>query len=317
MSKNFLRDNLPSVYKWVNDGPVGALGELFRVQPGLAVRYFWEEKGIEYPDTVYHYTSIDALFEILKPNDNGNKEIILSKLNHLNDAREGLYGVERLKYFDPKMESLGEDVLKLLTTFSFCDAGDYTPMWLSYGRGGKGVSIGFSVDSLCFMSADAWMPGLLRSTYDVDGTVSFYKFLKTMLELEWKDEFSSNQQLLAAYIGSVKHEDFKFEREYRLCGMERNLIPTLLSPGSPRLVKRHSLCCHAAKFRHAAEKLKVTSYRTIRLEGEEATFLESIPTFPITNVFVGSANSPSTIEAVEVFCKREKIACKVSGVRLR
>ncbi len=95
------------------------------------------------PDTLYHYTSLDAAIHILK-----HRKMWCSNVVYTNDPAEATYGQDVLDDVaktdrDLKLQGLREVLAELdcyITSFSG-DA-DLLPQWRAYCRNGRGVAIG-------------------------------------------------------------------------------------------------------------------------------------------------------------------------------
>lgn len=124
-------------------------------------------------ERVYHYTSMDAFFKILKGAKDDHFVFRAGSLYTMNDRQELLLGYDYIKKYLPKVEELldvkkeerifnmtknrrenkkiienyGNWVLNDDTTnfiISYSNAPDILPMWALYGDKGKGVCIEFS-----------------------------------------------------------------------------------------------------------------------------------------------------------------------------
>ena len=131
---------------------------------------------------LYHYTSMNALFEILKdvtPAKNGNPPVNTIKMrathaHFMNDPVEYRYLTDILikviKEGDLFAQSdetqLGDKIKQDILimdmmdgvppVFSLSKHRDELPMWETYGLSGKGVAIGFSYKSLKSLEASGW-----------------------------------------------------------------------------------------------------------------------------------------------------------------
>ena len=109
------------------------------------------------PDVVFHYTSVAALWSIIR-----SRSIWATNIRYLNDISESTHCIETLQhradnYLTRNPTEFGEVLLSALDRTADCDppyvasfsrAEDSLPLWRSYCPSGNGVSIGFRLSSL-------------------------------------------------------------------------------------------------------------------------------------------------------------------------
>lgn len=204
-------------------------------------------------DVVYHYTSVDVLWEFLKP----DYDFCCTFCRELSDPREfrsGMFACTRMmrewsagneeKFLLPLQGAVclaGDSDLNLLPwTMSFSTASDETYQWEHYVDTGKGgCAVGFDVDKLSQdveearnLSKDSWgLVGFLPCIYDgVDKKEQVYQLFDYAMKevandlailISGKEDASRGhntaQTLIFLLLSSlIKHKDFREEKEWRL-----------------------------------------------------------------------------------------------------
>ncbi len=226
--------------------------------------------------TLFHYTSYQGLTGILQ-----SQRLWQTDHKYLNDPSEIQHGknliLNFVKAYDQKnlklsnfLQYLINDIIdKGYKTFltAFCELGDYLPAWRYYGDNGAGFSIGFRKEY--FLHSDT-------ETRDADSTFLYQvKYQNDQFE-EIRDIFAIADRIypnwymndvskvrpfssalitnLLSILPGVKNEDYKDEKEWRLClvrifhektntwyptarPMERLIIDTLNNPRIPPFAK--------------------------------------------------------------------------------
>lgn len=182
---------------------------------------------------LYHYTSIEALFNgiLVKNNIQENKEVSLMATDSefLNDPTEIELGAKVLsilpeinRYFrfgDSDSEHIKKR-FKHCCIISFSRSMDSLPMWSLYGKKGDGISLGFDIDVI-MKSGVCVFPCF----YDVKILKKFIKAIRKLSEDERiPDDAKCNslprkafQDTLLYIILSrlIKDPAFEYEKEYR------------------------------------------------------------------------------------------------------
>jgi hypothetical protein len=185
------------------------------------------------PETIFHYTSADALHSIVR-----HKQLWATEALCMNDPTEGIHAgrliAERLRdrTFDVPSdllrlfsdEELSEVLNNQVFLVSFCSAGDLLSQWRAYGLDGRGYAIGFNTEALLNSAKDgghlvpvsydqAELEGLLMAIIDFGvKEITRIKFYKEEFDTYWK--FVGNY-LLQSVI-RFKNPAYQEEREWRL-----------------------------------------------------------------------------------------------------
>lgn len=200
----------------------------------------------EEPKVVYHYTTMDAMMNIVK-----TKSIWATSILYLNDLSEMRYLISRVRkrraaykkthpdvdarLFDGLFEKQNKNFMHYPFVTSFSRDGDSLSQWRSYCPNGNGVAIGFSVDCLHRATTDKSSVGRLKNT--TFHTVGYLddddsEYLDNIIAKEIavaNDWAGSLQTWNAAQIFSIfiqvaacyhKHSSFSHEAEYRLVAPE-------------------------------------------------------------------------------------------------
>lgn len=107
---------------------------------------------IEYPATLYHYTTISALHSIISGINKETQTFVLHATHAawLNDLKEGAMLPDALRKCGIKEILI--DRLKNMSgwpfVFSLSDLSDDLNMWRCYGANGYGVALGFNCDEI-------------------------------------------------------------------------------------------------------------------------------------------------------------------------
>ncbi|MDQ2776959.1 MAG: DUF2971 domain-containing protein [Acidobacteriota bacterium] len=199
------------------------------------IKRFWAviDAKTARPETIFHYTSADALHSIV-----GKKQLWATEALCMNDPTEGIHAgrliAERLRHRTSEVpahllrlfsdEELSEVLNNQVFLVSFCDAADLLSQWRAYGLDGRGYAIGFHTQALLDSASHggrlvpvsynhAELEGLLTSIIDfaVD-EITRIKFNKEEFDTYWR--FVGNY-LLQSVI-RFKNPAYQEEREWRL-----------------------------------------------------------------------------------------------------
>jgi len=190
---------------------------------------------------LYHYTDFKGLKGILE-----SRRLWLTAHRYLNDPSEIEYGKkiildvikDRLgrnpqlnMFFQSAFESLITEAYQCYIT-SFCKEGDYLPAWRYYGNDGAGFSIGFR-EKYFHREAEGVCPSEALVLFKVQYNAKTYRsHPKSMFNIASKiypnwisSDFNKKilrylEALTANLIVTLprtKHEDYKDEKEWRMC----------------------------------------------------------------------------------------------------
>ena len=200
---------------------------------------------------LYHYTSIDNLYNILKPNEEGLISIRATHASFMNDPLEYNYAISVIKDSMIKYEDKNNIKERKSTHFfsgetdfftsiafgsgepfilSFSEQQNDLSMWRAYGKDGTGVSIGFDFDELnkyANKSSIGKLIGFVKCAYDKEAT------FEAMIEIwgEIYDNFLIYDNRPALKLSNsllpwiiiiklcfmAKQNFYKTEKEWRLC----------------------------------------------------------------------------------------------------
>ncbi len=182
-------------------------------------------------ETLFQFTSFEGFKGIVE-----SKQLWFSDLKSLNDPRELIYGLGRVR---PLLEEIVEenpswdrgvfrklldfsyDYLKNtnLFTCSFCPTGDLMPLWQHYGADGSGLAIGFRPRAIAGIPCRVQK---VEYVNDQSPTEDLKKSLNEILEpiSRLKVEPSLEQRVavtssVASSCTSTKHSTWEHEREIR------------------------------------------------------------------------------------------------------
>lgn len=197
--------------------------------------------------TVYHYTTIEALFAgILSDKRNPGEEICLwaSNCEYLNDPDEIKTGIKFVEEFLTHLlgdevrfsEESKTDMLKDTFILSFSACADELPMWNTYGNGGKGLNI--EIDLTDYL-AHIKHQYLAYALYPAHGAIKRLseKIVKLSDKAEFKELLDEAQlnvdiDLLSALLVMItKNEYYDYENEIRLACMFPEHVEYRLSKG--------------------------------------------------------------------------------------
>jgi len=208
------------------------------------------------PETLWHYTSTKAFFEILETNT-----IHLGDAAYMNDPTEGiifhedlqeavdLIGHEDIKALGPKKDPVYDFIsdpgfrMRLMHSFvdrffilSLSEDNNSLDQWRIYGDDARGVAIGFDSGLLQSHWASVHRADLLKITYDRKQRHELIGEV-TQLYVQYKDSahalFGNSPPrglmtalghlrgeifaLLDKFRYAIKHEGYRSEVEWRLC----------------------------------------------------------------------------------------------------
>lgn len=190
-------------------------------------------KNVNFPSTLFHYTSVDAMASIIGNNTSEPMSLRFSSINDLNDKNELNVGLGILKsYFSdihaknpwyPLVTRALEDIScsrYKLGCFSLTEEQDSLPLWMSYGEKGEGVSIGFESINLALTEGVF----LVKVVYDEDVQKDFlahyyHPFRNLELiksELGEDAAYESLKREIIATALMFKSSQWQYEREWRL-----------------------------------------------------------------------------------------------------
>ena len=175
------------------------------------------------PETLYHYTSLDAAVQILR-----SRKMWCSNVVYANDPAEATYGhsvLDDVAKTDPHLKLQGlRSVLAELDCYiaSFSGDGDLLPQWRAYCRNGRGVALG--VDAQVLRQRGSLI--LARVIYK---PAEQRQFVTDMMDVFRQPLLSAagNASLLSRLVetlglylvivrSALKSETYESEREYRL-----------------------------------------------------------------------------------------------------
>lgn len=172
---------------------------------------------------VYQYTSVDALFNgIVRPQEDGSVDLCVRSTNcqYLNDANEVQYGKDVVDTVVFGHLKEGREVFRSLVNLdhiylsSLSTEVNHLPMWSMYGKEGKGIALGFDVQSI----QNSKHP-LYRCIYDF---IEFrYEIQQAVMASRKKENTAGNDPVVFSHYISVlheliKHHCYEYEQEYRL-----------------------------------------------------------------------------------------------------
>ena len=176
-----------------------------------------------YPETLYHYTSTEALLSILNSidKDEGTYTLRATHGSSLNDFSEGALLPKALRRLGAK-ESVME-ILRDLSGYpfvlSFSERGDDRFMWECYANQGKGATIGISPDklndALHSFSGEDYRASLRKCEYTTVGDlVERYRGEGISEILKNENRTPLSRLLQEAYY--YKYKNFEDEHEWRI-----------------------------------------------------------------------------------------------------
>ena len=288
----------------------------------------------EIPEILWHYTSLEGFTGIVE-----SKRIWATEIRYLNDESEFNHAVSLLHHAVGKLgpsqsfvhvRELFESVLKdaekgilskdtqNLFVASFSRNGDQLSQWRGYGKGGRGVSLGFDLRKLRppaeLDSAFAFGPCVYKPVFKAEVIQSSIDKLRSVAE-GWSNSMSQDLELavqqgkdlesfaksvtspeamgllhattqaflveIFRFIPFLKHESFEEEAEWRL------VAP--LKPGaSVKFVKRF--------VRHGPSMLLPTVNPSLKGTGEQE--------LPLKQVIIGPVPEPElAADAARLYLK--------------
>ena len=218
----------------------------------------WVKRHTQLPDVLYHYTSADGLIGILT-----SRSIWLTDLRYMNDLSEMQYSrellgmrlAERLK--QPALSETQRDFLTRVSSnvgpfyrvfsASFCEEGNLLSQWRAYRGKGGGYAIGFDFFHVLRLLN---RPCVLRKVvYDENEQVRLFDSVIHEFLAVVQHEVDTNpnreaiasflpelcqafKSVIAEFLSSVKHPDFREEQEWRLVHFASS-IPELSDGDAP------------------------------------------------------------------------------------
>ncbi|MGH2510532.1 MAG: DUF2971 domain-containing protein [Ktedonobacteraceae bacterium] len=185
------------------------------------------------PETIFHYTTADALYSIIR-----HKQLWATEALCMNDPTEGIHAgrliAERLRHRTRDVpsqlvrlfsdEELSEVLNNQVFLVSFCTAGDLLSQWRAYGLDGRGYAIGFKPEAL--LNSTDECRRLVSVSYDQGELeallASIIDFgVKEITRIQFnEEEFNAYWKLVGSYLlQSVirfKNPAYQEEREWRL-----------------------------------------------------------------------------------------------------
>jgi Protein of unknown function (DUF2971) len=209
---------------------------------------FWAEWDSIDREEFYHYTSIDAVRNIL-----ANRVLWASDVLSMNDTSEFKHAVSIIddelmgrwnvlpihlsEYFHPrKLLRLGET----WNTFAacFCSERDLLEQWRAYTPDAGGASVGFRIGSLYDLGRESNAFALVKINYSSDELRNATKHIcDAALELassqslvyhEAEVYWSEVALILLNFAVRFKHPSFRGEREWRTLSLNPSEVPVLL-----------------------------------------------------------------------------------------
>jgi hypothetical protein len=201
------------------------------------------------PQELFHYTSLDGACGIIQ-----TKSLHLTKVAYLNDLSELSLAIELFRHVAQEMlpSIAAADLRRLisktadqLTSFartnicvaSFCEDRDLLSQWKSYGKAGRGVTLGFSGQKLSEINQSGWA-NLMRCVYDRN---DHYRIAQDLVGLLMRSydvvtrvvEPHAQERALSEIIGYfnttflrvapvLKNRHFAEEKEWRLITTARD-----------------------------------------------------------------------------------------------
>lgn len=181
-----------------------------------------EKRKKEYGDRLYHYTSLNTFFNMIK-----SREIWMSNTGSMNDRKETLHFIEMIEKELALYEKTDffEKVYKQIPLnykYAFClsTEKDDAAQWERYGDSAMGVCLGFNVEELCkclYGYSDIMFNKVFYTESVKDEP--YFEIVKEYLETGKIDVYSSEDELIKQliYAGNLhKHKSFKNEYEVRI-----------------------------------------------------------------------------------------------------
>lgn len=203
---------------------------------------------------LYHYTTIDALLNMLK--DDGKIHFWATRYDYLNDGEELKKGIELLNKFIPEIEqeldiedakkisNYIQDLGKQLEYYykvgnagfyiiSLSDEPDSLPMWRMYGNDGNGITIGLDfqiVKETCDVTETIEQEKLRKVFYEGESQIedeirNVYDLWQTLQVQDGKElmnEYANLVNLLCIYI---KSHYYAYEKEWRISLYDWDILP--------------------------------------------------------------------------------------------
>jgi hypothetical protein len=189
---------------------------------------------------IYHYTSLDALFNgilVAAPEKLGEICLWATHSDYLNDKYEIKSCSEMIEdkikkicngqFYDRYIETKEVNGVDEIHILSFSKTKDYLPMWSMYGKQGKGIMLGFDFKS------DEYM---IKCNYMDEKDLS--NFIDAKLNKITKNDISYLEQteiLIGMYyqIFAIKSRHFEYEQEIRMVINPNNVIEQVASESNP------------------------------------------------------------------------------------
>lgn len=192
------------------------------------------------PDILYHYTSMEAFYAIMKDVESEESEITFwaSHVNFMNDPGEYMYLIKEVvrllreqnlfaeaESADYLINNLGADIYITDSLdghpaiFSLSEKKDELPMWQTYAQNGKGIAIGFDKAGLKKIG-EGWE--LLKCHYPTSRQLEESGIIEEISNCVKKWSSGKKSMDLKALRSalqeriSIKHPSFSHEKEWRL-----------------------------------------------------------------------------------------------------
>lgn len=160
-----------------------------------------------YSEPIFHYTNLSSLFSILN-----SRNLRLTSISGLNDRGEVTFAESLVKRRQIRVETA--KILKLARRrfiLSCSEIEDHLNSWRLYGDDGKGVCIGFKLDSLHQNKSNKFALG--RIVYKSDLWDFFNELVADVLKYTG---YKLSFRRLYLWKNFIKREDYNEEKEIRL-----------------------------------------------------------------------------------------------------
>lgn len=204
----------------------------------------WENKHVQVPHLLYHYTGAEGLLGILN-----SQSFWMTDLRYMNDLSELQYAEELIRevlsikakqYADELLQTFFERCRGAFNPYgrsvsvfsiSFCENGNLLSQWRAYGSKGGGYAIGLDFYHLLgFVPKPCALRKVIYDPNEQSEIVAsivdrFCKSLKELSDGNTPDEASNYtipafcqafQKVVGELFFCFKHPDFREEKEWRL-----------------------------------------------------------------------------------------------------
>jgi len=298
----------------INDVSQGEQFDFYNHQQILTNTDYFDGK----PKRFIHYTSMDALFNILN-----SKEIRLYNLQALNDGQELNYAINQFGLTINNSEI--ENFKTSLFVHSLCEYNDDDDfnMWRLYGQNGNGVGIIYEIPNI----SDKWYQFFLgRVIYDVNAESS--KLLKAFIEfhnsfVNKHPSFIDNiPTIIPVFLLFHKNSIWSVEKEHRLFTYVRFEKDSLEIHDMASNFHLEEYLCHSfgsnrkenAYLRMPLMPYSKNDFAKFRLNDEQK-FLKTKPNITISKVILGYNNSDKLFEEINYLIFR--LSNKIFGRYIR